>query len=399
MSSPAGPGRALGGAAGVDGRTSGRAPAASGPDPWQRWSLAIALSFMVFLVFPAMAAFRAPVGWEAQGLTLAAVLAFAVVYLVGYSEWRPWLVLGALLALTAATVPVLGPGALGLVPYVGVHCALELPRPAHLPVALGAAAIPLPMLLTPWPDAAWFALLTLPVTSGMLAVRQMIHRGTELQEVETAWAVSAERERVARDVHDVLGHSLTAIVLKADLAERLIGRDEERARAEVAEVAALARTALGEARSTVVGLRSPQVEAELDRAADLARSAGAVLAVEGSATAVPPRFRPVTAWVLREAVTNVARHAGAAHVTVRLAADRVEVQDDGRGLPEGAQTAEGSGMRGIRERVTSLGGTVTWSDAAPGTRLVLTFPTGASPTGAAPAGGATTTPTPQEAPR
>ena len=85
-------------------------------------------------------------------------------------------------------------GYLGLVPYVGVHCALQLPRPAHLPVALGAAATPLPMLLTPWPDAAWFALLTLPVTSGMLAVRQMIHRGTELQEVETAWAVSAGQE-------------------------------------------------------------------------------------------------------------------------------------------------------------------------------------------------------------
>ncbi len=341
-------------------------------EPWTRWSLAIAVTFLVFLIYPVLGVLGSDAGTLPVAGTLTAIGVFVVLYLVGYTERHPWWVLAGLLLLTAATVPLLGAGALGLMPYVAVHSALHLPRPTHLPVTLLCALSPLVTLLLGHPEATWFLTVTLPVGLGMLAMRQMDARGSELQEVRTAYAVSAERERVARDVHDVLGHSLTAIVLKADLTERLIGRDDERARAEVAEVAELARQALAEARSTVVGLRSPLVETELDRAADLAGSAGTVLAVEGNASLIPPRFRPVSAWVVREAVTNAVRHADAERLTVRLAADRVEVVDDGHGAPTGFRA--GHGMAGIRERAEAIGGAARWTDASPGTRLTLTFP-------------------------
>lgn len=342
-------------------------------DPWQRWGTFIAAAFLVFLVFPAQGVLASDASAGVKVLGIGLVLGFAVLYLVGYTELRPLLVLGGLVVLGLAMVPILGVGALGVTPYVATHCALQLPRPQHVAATLVAALSPLAMLLHPTTDqGAWFALISLPVGLGMLAVRQMIHRGTELHEVETAYAVTAERERVARDVHDVLGHSLTAIVLKADLAERLVGRDDDRARQEVREVAELARQALTEARSTVVGIRSPHLEAELERAAELARSAGLRWVVQGQADQVAPRHRIVTAWVLREAVTNVVRHAGAEQITVDLGADRLEVVDDGRGVP--AEVTAGSGMSGIRDRADSIGATVAWTDAGPGTRLTLTYP-------------------------
>lgn len=352
-------------------------PAAPGPrrdDPYYRWSLVIAIAFMIFLAFPLLGAVQADAAPLARGVTVAAILAFAALYLWGYSERHPWWVLAGMLALTVATVPVLGVGACGLLPYVATHAALELPRPSHYAATAAAALTPLVVALVE-PSAAVFALIAVPVGGGMLAVRQMIDRGIELGEVETALAITAERERVARDVHDVLGHSLTAIVLKADLAERLVGRDDDRARDEISQVAALARQALSEARSTVVGLRSTDLADEVERARDLASSGEVTLTVHGDPQDVPPRHRPVAAWILREAVTNVSRHARASTVDVILAPDRLVVCDDGQGL---TGEPSGSGSDGIRERAAAAGGTVVWEDNAPGTRLVVTLPTGAA---------------------
>lgn len=350
-------------------------PPAEGPprsDPYHRWSIVIAIAFLVFLGFPLLHAVRADAGPLARGATVTAIVVFAAVYLWGYSERRPWWVFAGMLALTVATVPVLGAAACGLLPYVATHAALALPRPSHCVATAAAALAPLVVALTE-PPAVAFALITVPVGGGMLAVRQMIDRGMELGEVETALAISAERERVARDVHDVLGHSLTAIVLKADLAERLVGRDDNRARDEISQVAALARQALGEARSTVVGLRSTDLADEVERARDLAASSDLTLTVHGEVQDLAPRHRPVAAWILREAVTNVSRHARASRVDVRLAPDRVVVADDGQGI---AGEPSGSGSDGIRERVAAAGGNVVWEDNAPGTRLVVTLPTG-----------------------
>ena len=145
-------------------------------------------------------------------------------------------------------------------------------------------------------------------------------------------ALVAERERVARDVHDVLGHSLTAMSIKAELAARLIDVDPERARAELESIQETARQALAEVRATVGGLRAGNLEAELAAAPQVLADAGIETRVLGSVADTDPRHRTLLAWVLREAVTNVVRHARASCVVVELGPRGITVTDDGTGL-------------------------------------------------------------------
>ncbi|HEX8243379.1 MAG TPA: sensor histidine kinase [Longimicrobium sp.] len=189
-------------------------------------------------------------------------------------------------------------------------------------------------------------------------------------------AAVAERERIARDLHDVLGHTLSLIVLKAELASRLAGRDPERAAAEIRDVERVSRKALAEVREAIRGYHAT-LEDEVARAGSLLRAAGIHA---GLAVQLPPLDRAreeAVALALREAVTNVVRHSGATTCTVRLAASdagcTLAVEDDGRG----GITAEGQGLRGMRERVEALGGTVRWT-CRRGTTLTVTLPWGES---------------------
>src|SRR5690606_543184 len=125
-----------------------------------------------------------------------------------------------------------------------------------------------------------------------------------------------ERERVARDVHDVLGHSLTVVSVKAELAERLVDVDPARARAELVEIQSLTREALAEIRATVSGLRVARLGDELVAARTALTGAGIEADLPENPDVVDPRHRIVVAWVLREAVTNVVRHSGATRCTV-----------------------------------------------------------------------------------
>lgn len=186
---------------------------------------------------------------------------------------------------------------------------------------------------------------------------------------------TAERERIARDLHDILGHTLSVVVLKSELASRLVEQDAPRARKEIEEVERIARQALGEAREAIAGYRSGDLRAEFERAGKTLTTAG--IAVDGDCESVsmPAAHERALALVLREAVTNVIRHAQASRCRMKLSlADggyRLEVGDDGRG----GALREGMGMQGIRERVRALGGTVTWRASSPrGTTLVVTVP-------------------------
>lgn len=197
-------------------------------------------------------------------------------------------------------------------------------------------------------------------------------------------ATIAERERIARDLHDLLGHTLSVIVLKAELATRLLPADHERAGQEMREVEHTARTALAEVRSAVAGYRAKGLGAELVNA----RRALSAAEVDVEATIDLPILtaeqESALALALREAVTNVVRHAGATHATIRADATpaevRLEVCDDGRG----ARGPDGSGLAGMRERVAALGGHVIRhagpsSGERPGTMLRVTLPRVASP--------------------
>jgi two-component system, NarL family, sensor histidine kinase DesK len=183
----------------------------------------------------------------------------------------------------------------------------------------------------------------------------------------------AERERIARDLHDVLGHTLSVIILKSELAGKLIDRDPERAKAEMADVEKTSREALTEVRTTIRGYRGYSLEAEIKQARATLETAGVKVNSESAEVGLTPVQESVVALVVREAVTNVVRHSGARNCLLRLTpvngSCRFEIQDDGRG----GGAVEGNGLRGMRERIEALGGTLQ-RETNPGTRLTIEFP-------------------------
>ena len=184
----------------------------------------------------------------------------------------------------------------------------------------------------------------------------------------------AERERIARDLHDVLGHTLSVITLKSELAGKLIDRDPRRAGKEIREVEEISRQALSDVRDAIRGYRSKGLLAEMAQAKSTLETAGVTVRCDASTIVKLPAMQEgVLTMAVREAVTNVVRHAQARNCSLRLeqqnGACRLEIEDDGRG---GLQN-EGNGLRGMRERVEMLGGTLR-RDSQTGTRLTITLP-------------------------
>jgi two-component system sensor histidine kinase DesK len=198
----------------------------------------------------------------------------------------------------------------------------------------------------------------------------MARLSSALREVHTAraelarMAVLEERLRMARDLHDLLGHTLSLITLKSELAGRLVEQDPIQAAHEIHEVERVARQTLREVREAVAGYRQPALHSELDGARQLLEAAGIACQIEYTAGALPPATDAVLAWTVREGVTNVIRHSRAHHCTIRVTRDagsvRAEVINDGdRGRPQ-ADTlpVAGSGLAGLTERVRACGGQV-----------------------------------------
>jgi two-component system sensor histidine kinase DesK len=185
----------------------------------------------------------------------------------------------------------------------------------------------------------------------------------------------AERERIGRDLHDLLGHTLSVIVLKSELASRLADRDPARAVTEIREVERISREALAEVRKAVRGYRSEGLLDEVANAERVLIAAGIAAEIDVHPQALPPDEDRALAYALREAVTNVVRHAAATRCSIRLTETggrtRLEVLDDGRG----GLAPEGSGLSGMRERLRQVAGTLE-RDGANGTRLVMSLPSG-----------------------
>jgi len=184
----------------------------------------------------------------------------------------------------------------------------------------------------------------------------------------------AERERIARDLHDVLGHTLSVITLKSELAGKLIDRDPERARKEIREVEETSRQALSDVRDAIRGYRAKGLAAELAQAKATLETAGVNVQCDAATTLqIPAMQESVLSLAVREGVTNVVRHARAANCRLRVEQQngscRLEIQDDGQGFV----TMEGNGLRGMRERVEMLGGRLERRNES-GTRLVITLP-------------------------
>ena len=353
---------------------------------WRRYRRHIVWDATVWVLFLLIPLVQLLIGSFAQWqrlLGIAGVMGFIVAYVWAFSSTQdpravqagdplPDLPIRALLGKLAGPIlfsmmalPALGWWTAYFFPF---FCSLVLfftTLRRGLPTVITAVAL-LTAASLAWnthPESRWLVLGS--ALSGLTIIIARI--AVELQErrasAERELALVSQREALGRDVHDILGHSLTVLTLKAEVARRLIERDPTAASQELDEVITLARRALADVRSTVTCMRSPDLVSQVEATRTALSAAGIRVDMTGSAQDIPERQRAVLAWALREATTNVVRHAHATHVTVHLAPGLLRVSDDGIGL---AGDKPGNGLEGLRSRIEQEGGSLTMT--SPNTR-------------------------------
>ncbi len=351
-------------------------------DLFQRPGIGLFYLFFVFLplMFPPEVSARA---------ILLSVLACGLFLPAYYASFRPgtgWWPAAASAVLGYALIPF-NPGGNTFIIYAMAMAAHRLPPREAIGMSAG-------MLLVMGIEFLWLtreplgaigfiavvAVIGTMVVAGTLYSRMQHRRMAELKlshdEVRRLAAL-AERERIARDLHDLLGHTLSVVVLKSELAGKLIERRPEAARAQIAEVEQVARQALREVREAVTGFRSGDLNAELAAARLVLAGADIELDHAVGDVSIPPPQEAALALGLREAITNVLRHAGASRVQVRLTEEGericLHISDNGRG----GDHVHGNGLRGMHERLAALGGGLEIAHGhARGTHLRLTLPRG-----------------------
>jgi two-component system, NarL family, sensor histidine kinase DesK len=337
--------------------------------------------FLAYLLLYPLPWLNRPPDTGAVVLSAVGLAVFLPVYLAG-SQCEGWRSAGAalvILALGFALQPAGGAWGVFAI-YAAAMAAATRPARLGLRTLLGVALAYLAFVAwrqpSPW---EWGSTVFFGAITALAALHQATLWAKNLElaasrEEAHRLAVAAERERISRDVHDLLGHTLTLVAVKADLAGRLLDRDPARARAEVEEIRLAARGGLADLRAAITGLRATSLEAELAGARHALATADVALDSQLTAGALPPEVELALAFVLREATTNVVRHAGASRCRVRVersgAQAVLEVRDDGRG---GAGVREGHGLRGVRERLAPLAGTLSLSDDG-GTVLTARVP-------------------------
>jgi two-component system sensor histidine kinase DesK len=211
----------------------------------------------------------------------------------------------------------------------------------------------------------WLALPTAAIGLWVTAFVRQVAAVAELRSAReelARLAVSEERLRFARDLHDLLGHSLSLITLKSELAGRLLPTAPEKAATEVHDIEGVARQALREVREAVAGYRSPTLDEELAGASEMLEAAGITCRIDNEAGVLPNAVDAVLAWAVREGTTNVIRHSRAGHCRIVLARDGeeiyAEITDDGQGYQKENGEDSGSGLSGLTERVATFAGRV-----------------------------------------
>ncbi|MGY1721073.1 sensor histidine kinase [Blastococcus sp. SYSU DS0552] len=338
------------------------------PSRWQR--LGWAVPWLLFQAFPIADLVSTPRPVAVQVVAAVALVAFTVVYLGVFGEVfgsrRDWprvqLVVVAVLGVGLAVW--LGPAWAGLMIYVSAAASVALPARWVWPAVVGAAAVCAGVLAAHGVlgDVFILPVICLLTAFALRGMRQLMSVNAELVEAREELArnaVTEERLRFARDLHDLLGHSLSLIALKSELAGRLAERDPVRARREMADVEAAARRALAEVRDAVSGYRQVSLAQALAEARSALSAAGIALRAPAPGRPLPAPVDAVLGWVVREATTNVLRHSAARSVTVSLAETDEDVElsvtDDGRG----GDAPAGAGLCGLAERVAAVGGRLT----------------------------------------
>ena len=263
---------------------------------------------------------------------------------------------------------------LGLLVYLSIAVALALPTRFALAGLAAVAAIAVAIT----GGVGQVAVQVLAFGILLVAVRRLMELVRELEAARSQvaeLAASEERLRLSRDMHDLLGHNLSLIALKSELARKLIGRDPAAAASEVSDVESVARQSLQEARAAVRGLRRSSLAAELDGAREALEAAGIETGLR-PAGPLPAGVETLLGFAAREGATNVIRHSGATRceIVVRHLGDSAELQmhDDGVGTASAA--GEGSGLRGLAERMAEAGGTLEAGPAEHGFRLLARVP-------------------------
>jgi two-component system sensor histidine kinase DesK len=327
--------------------------------------------------------------------------------LVGFVVWymlllfrtgrgdRTDVVLGSLAVLAAESTLLaltLGREWLVLFVYVSIASGAALPLRLARWTVPGASAL-MTALAFVVPDARSFlGGLLIPALLGgfaMTGVRELIRTTIALREARATvahLAANEERLRLARDLHDLLGHSLSLITLKSELAGRMLPGHPDKAAQQVADIEQVSRQALVDVREAVTGYRRARLTSELAGAQVALAAAGVApeLPAEPDLTGVPEESESALAWALREAVTNVVRHSGARRCTVELLRRQtldgqvleLSVEDDGSGGP-GSADAPGNGLTGLAERLEKAGGGLEAGRTRHGFRLVARVPAGA----------------------
>jgi two-component system sensor histidine kinase DesK len=333
-----------------------------------------ALIWLLFIVFPLINAIGNGGPAMQHGLTIAGASAFVAAYMALVLTWRqrrrfmsPALLFAVLVSVATALTLGDRPGWAFLFTYCAACSALASPpRLAFLGVALCTALAGGTTLVAGGSGgpALGFVASTAGIGLLMLLFRDLRTRNDELVRARAELArlaVSAERERFARDLHDLLGHSLSVIALKAELAGRLLPGHPDQAAREITEVEGVARQALSEVRDAVSGYRRPTLDGELAGARMALSAAGIEAEIERPAATIDPSVEAVFGWAVREGATNVIRHSGASHCRVSVnagsAETALEMLDDGPGGRR-ANGVGGHGLEGLTERVHELGGRV-----------------------------------------
>ncbi len=358
---------------------------AGGVSPYLMWG--IWLMWLPFLIQPAVAFAQAPPSLL-KVIVLVGFGPFVGVYL--WATWQEaylltraapldshfhrgwWVPLALLLGLSLPAPFLQGAWGLGALIFVSASVAARLTVRQAVLVFGGLMLLDLLLgVVTAAPPVTMaFMLFLIPAVGATTATFShafRTNRELRLARREIArLAVSEERLRFARDLHDLLGHSLSLITLKSELAEQLISEDPQAAQREVRDIEAAARTALQEVREAVAGYRQTTLESELQRARELLVAAGIRCIVQNDAGTLPTPIEALLTWVVREGVTNVMRHSRAKQCVISLTRQSGEiclaVTDNGQGDSRQASSAalqsgqSGNGLRGLRERVETCGG-------------------------------------------
>jgi len=355
---------------------------------WRRFGWVFAAIWLVYLSQPASKAWEQPDPVR-RYLGLGTLIAFGAVFVVTFALSRrradryvPRTFAAAALAAEAALIGfgyyTIGGDASALLIYLAVMAVFLLPARIGWAVAVAAvlASLAVPAMRGWQPDGT-LAFQIFVSALAAFGVTQLIQRNMQLAAARnelTRLALADERNRFARDLHDILGHSLTVVAVKAELAGRLASLDPARAEAEIGDVERIARQALADVRAAAGGYREVTLDGEL-------ASARTALAAAGIAADLPdhdisgiPRLRQeLFGWAVREGVTNVIRHSSATRCVIRVSPDEVEISDDGTGPGQCPRAAaaqgagpdagpdplpSGHGLSGLRERAAAAGATI-----------------------------------------